>query len=267
MSKQDVFRAWSELLRTLQQDFPQWQEEEIVSQLRLSVPDYAHGIWRVAMPFSPGESRLPDDHRARFAALREQAVNGAQLDLAHVVAAIDVHQNIDLIRDSYASWAGDLGTHVLTNLVRQAQSDVGAPDSMAGLADLQGDIDGDNIARHMPAEAPVAAIVAYYEGDGTLMDGVTVGSRYHTFARDQGLLDSSGIFSADVQEARRALRRQTEEFIELDEISLDSRHPFRLLKALFDGHRHEQIENLLDASLDQFLAIIAAGVARESGLS
>lgn len=259
----DTFQELALLLENLQRDYPHWQEHEIVSQLRRSVPEYAHGIWSVALPFNRGNSDLAHSYQERFEQLRHRAVADEQLDLAHVITSIDVKQSVNIIRDAYASWAGDLGTHVLANFVRQTRVDVGSADSLAGLADLHGDMDGDNIAKHMPEDQAVAAIKAYYHGDEALMQGVTVHSRYSTFSRDLGLLDDGGKFSADRKQVRFALRNRTREFIELDELDLDARHPLKLLKDLFDVHEQAQIDALLNTALDQFLAILASGVARE----
>ncbi len=260
-----VYQELAALLDDLRRDYPHWQEREIVSQLRRSIPEYNQGIWRVAMPFNRGETELAERHRARFEQLRHEAIRGEQLDLAHVITSIDVRQSVDIIRDAYASWAGDLGTHVLANFTRQAPVDVGSEDSLAGLEDLHGDLDGDNIATHMPAGEPVAALVAYYHGDDAFMNGVTVHSRYRTFARDMGLLDDSGDFSANSEQMRRVLHGRVREFIELDEIDRDVRNPLKLLKEFFDADEQAQIGKLLDKAIDQFLAIIAAGVARERG--
>lgn len=251
------------LLKDIQRDHPHWEQNEVVSQLRRSMPEYTRGIWGIALPFNRGDSDLSDAYRERFEQLRQKAIAEEQLDLAHVLTSIDVKQSIDIIRDAYASWAGDLGTHVLANYVRQTRVDVGSPDSMAGLEDLHGDIDGDNIAKHMPEGQALAAIKAYYHGDEALMQGVTVHNRYSTFARDLGLLDDGGKFNANRKQVRFALRNRTREFIELDELDLDARHPLKLLKDLFDAHEQAQINALLNMALDQFLAILASGVARE----
>ena len=186
-----------------------------------------------------------------------------QLDLGHVFTSIDVKQSFDIVRDAYASWAGDLGTHVLANFTRQEQIEVGSPDSLASLADLHGDIDGDNIANHMPQGQAVAAIVAYYQGDDMLMNGVTVRSRFRTFARDMDLLDDGGRVRVDIAHTRYALRNYTREFIEFDEIDLDGRHPLKLLNDLFNEENQAKVNDLLDIALEQFLQIITAGVERE----
>ena len=110
------------LLQDIRREHPAWSQETIISRLRRSMSDYAHGIWRVAMAFNQGESELASPLRERFA---------------------------DRVQ-------------------------VGAPDSVAGLADLQGDMDGDNIARHVPEGQAATAVVAYYSGDETFMGGVTI---------------------------------------------------------------------------------------------
>jgi hypothetical protein len=262
-SKQNVFRELAVLLADLRRDYVQWQEQEIISQIRRSMPEYRQTIWRVALPFSRGDSELPDGYRERFAQLRRKAADLEQVDLGHVFTSIDIRQSIDIVRDAYASWAGDLGTHVLSNFNNQAQIVVGSPDSLASLADLHGDLDGDNIANHMPEGRPVTAVVAYYQGDESLMDGVTVYSRFRTFAGDMGLLDDSGVLRFENVQTRHALRKYTREFIEFDEIDLDGRHPLKLLSDLFDEENQAQVNELLDMALEQFLQIIASGVERE----
>jgi hypothetical protein len=251
------------LLQDLQRDYPHWQQGEIISQLRRTMADYTHGIWSIALPFNRGDSELPEIYRQRFAMLRQQAVATEKLDLGHVLTSIDVRQSLDLIRDAYASWAGDLGTHVLANLTRQVQVRVGSPDSMAGLADLQGDMDGDNIARHMPEGQAVAAVVAYYTGDETIMNGVTVRNRYTTFARDMRLLDENGNLAIDKEQVRQVFHGRTREFIQLDELNLDLRNPLKLLRDLFDREEQAQIDDLLTITIDQFLNLLAAGLERE----
>ena len=262
-SEVDVFQELTIFLSDLQRDYPHWEQNEIISQLRRSMPEYRQAIWRIALPFSHGDSALAESCRERLNRLRRQAVDAEQLDLGHVFTSIDVKQSFDIIRDAYASWAGDLGTHVLSNFTRQAQVEVGSPDSLASLADLHGDIDGDNIANHMPEGQPVAAVVAYYQGDGALMDGVTVRSRFRTFARDMNLLDEGGIVHSDKVHARHALRNYTREFIEFDEIDLDGRHPLKLLNDLFNEEDQAKVNDLLDMALEQFLQIIASGVEQE----
>ena len=154
---------------------------------------------------------------------------------------------------------------MLANFTRQEQIEVGSPDSLASLADLHGDIDGDNIANHMPQGQAVAAIVAYYQGDDMLMNGVTVRSRFRTFARDMDLLDDGGRVRVDIAHTRHALRNYTREFIEFDEIDLDGRHPLKLLNDLFNEENQAKVNDLLDIALEQFLQIIIAGVERERG--
>jgi hypothetical protein len=259
-SGQYTFEDLAALFSDLQRDYPHWSQRMIISQLRRTMPAYTHGVWSAAMPFDRGDSELGDEYRARFKALRRRAITENGFDLAHVLTSIDVMLSVDFIRNAYASWAGDLGTHVLANLSRQASLTVGAPDSPAGLADLHGDIDGDNIATHMPSDKPLAAVLAYYQRDPTCMDGVTVDSRFTTFARDQGLLDGAGVFGVDIDRARRAFHARTREFIMFEELDLDARHPLKLLKDLFEADEKRQIDALLDSALDQFLAIIAAGV-------
>lgn len=262
-SKQTVFQELGALLAELRREYPQWREHEIISQIRRSMPEYRQTIWRVALPFSRGDSDLADGYRERFAQLRRKGVDLEQVDLGHVFTSIDIKQSVDIVRDAYASWAGDLGTHVLSNFNKQAQIVVGSPDSLASLADLHGDIDGDNIANHMPNGQPVSAVIAYYQGDETLMNGVTVRRRFHTFARDMNLLDDRGAVRTEKVPARHVLRNYTREFIEFDEIDLDGRHPLKLLNDLFDPHKQELLEQLLDAALDQFLLIINLGVEQE----
>jgi hypothetical protein len=262
-SKQTIFQELAALLAELRREYPQWQEQEIISQIRRSMPEYRQTIWRVALPFSRGDSDLPDGYRERLAQLRHHAVDLEQVDLGHVFTSIDIKQSVDIVRDAYASWAGDLGTHVLSNFNKQAQVVVGSPDSLASLADLHGDLDGDNIANHMPEGQPVTAILAYYEGDETLMDGVTVHSRFHTFARDMDLLDESGLLRVEKIHTHHALHKYTREFIEFDEIDLDGRHPFKLLGDLLNEENQARVNDLLDTALAQFLQIIASGVERE----
>ena len=262
-SEIDVFRELALLLGDVQREFPQWQEGEIVSQMRRSMPEYRHGVWSVAMPFNRGDSELPDRYRERFNQLRRQAVEVEQLDLGHVFTSIDVKQSFDIVRDAFASWAGDLGTHVLANFTNQAQVEVGSPDSLASLPDLHGDLDGDNIANHMPEGQAVTAVVAYYQGDDAVMNGITVYNRFRTFARDMDLLDGNGNFGVDKERMRQVFRRRVRQFIELDEIDLDGRHPIELLSDLFDEENQAKVNDLLDIALDQFLAIIASGVDHE----
>lgn len=261
----DVFQELAALLTDVQRDYTHWDEGEVISQLRRSMPEYRQAIWRIALPFSRGDSQLPDRYRERLDQLRRQAADLEQVDLGHVFTSIDVKQSVNIIRDAYASWAGDLGTHVLANFTNQAQVEVGSPDSLASLADLHGDIDGDNIANHMPEGQAVTAVLAYYQGDETLMDGVTVRSRFRTFARDLGLLDDGGNVRTGELHARHALRSYTREFIEFDEIDLDGRHPLKLLSDLFNEENQAKVNELLDSAIEQFLAIIANGIEREQG--
>lgn len=266
-NKSDIFQVLTALLQDIQRDYPHWQQREIISQLRRTMPEYTRGIWGLAMPFNRGDSDLPDSYCERFAQLRQKAATGEQLDLAHVLTSIDVKQSIDIIRDAYASWAGDLGTHVLANLTHQAKVDVGSPESLANLADIHGDIDGDNIARHMPEGQAVTAVIAYYQGLETVMDGVTINSRYRTFARDMGLLDENGSFTADKERIRLILHNRIREFIMLDDLDPDAGHSLSLMEALFDENNQAQISELLDMAIDQFLAIIASGVELERRVS
>ncbi len=258
---QSTYRELAALMGDLRRDYPGWRQNDIVSQIRRSMPEYTRGVWSLAMPFNRGDSDLPDGYRDRFQQLRLKAIADDQLDLAHVFTSIDVKQSIDIIRDAYASWAGDLGTHVLANFARQAQVRVGDAGSLASLEDLQGDIDGDNIARHMPEDRALDALLAYYRGDETLMNGVTVDSRYQTFARDMGLLDAEENFSANRERVLRVLRDRTREFIEFDD--LDLRNPLTLLEDLFDASEEARIDDLLETALDQFLEIVAAGLRHE----
>ena len=264
MSKRIVFSdTLVALLQDLQHDYPDWQQGEIISQLRRTMPDYTHGIWNIALPFNRGDSELPQRYRRRFETLRQQAIADEELDLGHVLTSIDVRQSLDLIRDAYASWAGDLGTHVLANLTRQVQVKVGSSDSMASLPDLHGDMDGDNIARHMPEGQAVAAVVAYYAGDEAFMNGVTVKNRYTTFARNLRLLGEDDKVAMDKESVRQMLVGRTWEFIQLDELDLDLRNPLKFLKDLFDAGEQAQIDELLAIAVDQFLNLLAAGIERE----
>lgn len=78
MGKKLVFFAQlASLFSDLRAQYPHWEEAHIVSQLRRSIPEYAHGVWSVALPFNCGESALTDDHRARSARLREEAIANA----------------------------------------------------------------------------------------------------------------------------------------------------------------------------------------------
>ena len=259
----NTFQELAALLGDLQRDYPHWQESEIISQIRRSIPEYSHGVWSVAMPFNRGDSDLPASCRERFERVRQRAFDEERLDLAHVFTSIDIKQSFDIVRDAFASWAGDLGTHVLANFTHHTEVEVGTPDSLAGLEDLHGDIDGDNIANHMPVGKAVAAVRAYYLGDEALMNGVTVYRRFRTFARDMDLMDGDGNFGVDREQMRHVFRRRVQQFIELDEIDLDGRHPLRLLIDLFDEEDQAQVNKLLDTTLDQFIDIIASGVGRE----
>lgn len=251
------------LLSSIRRDYPQWEEGTIVSHLRRSIPDYAHGIWRIAMPLNQGASALKPSYAQRFAALREQAIAEDAVDLGHVVTSIDVGQSLALIDSSFASWAGDLGTHVLANLTHQRPSTVGALDSMASLADLHGDMDGDNIARHLPPGQAAAAVVAYYAGDEAFLDGVTWRTRYHTFARDLGLLDESGTLTIEHTSAYQALRTRALAFIELNELIVDVRHPLQALREMVLTDQQARLEELLDEAAAQFLVLLDAGLTRE----
>jgi hypothetical protein len=262
-SELTIFQELVAFLDDVQQNCPQWEEAEVVSQIRRSMPEFRQRIWRISLPFNRSESDLPDRYRERLDYLRRRAETVEKLDLGHVFTSIDIRQSVDIVRDAYASWAGDLGTHVLSNFTNEAQVVVGSPDSLASLADLHGDIDGVNIANHMPEGKPVTAIAAYYQGNELLMNGVTVYKRFSTFACDLNLLDNSGTKCVDKVPAHHPLRGYTREFIEFDEIDFDGRNPFTLLSELFNEENQAKVNHLLDVALEQFLQIIASGVEQE----
>ena len=70
---QDSFQELASLLADVQRDFPRWEQDEVISQIRRSMPEYRDTIWRIALPFNVGESDLPDTLRERFDQLRRQA--------------------------------------------------------------------------------------------------------------------------------------------------------------------------------------------------
>jgi hypothetical protein len=228
------------------------------------MPDYTHGIWRVALPLNQGDSALAGPLVAQFHMLRGQAIAADAVDLGHVLTALDIWQSVTLIESDFGSWAGDLGTHVLANATRSSNTAVGDEASLAGLADLQGDMDGDVIALHLPTGRPLDALAAYYTGDETLLNGVTWRRRYHTFAADLGLLDTDGKLAVDAAWAREGLAARARTFIELDEVVAGARHPLRGLRALFERDEQAQIEAALDTAVGQFLDLLAAGLAREA---
>jgi len=252
-----------ELVKKIKEKHPDWTEEEIVSQLRRSIPEYTQGIWSMAMPFNKGPSIMEKEFQQEFLDIRKQMQTEMGVDLGHVVASMDIARSFDIIDDTYISWAGDLGSDVLQNFRNGTPMQIGTNNSRASMPDLLGDIDGDNIAHHMPKGYELESLFDYYEGSGIHTGGVSINNRYKTFATDLGLLDQNGNFQPT---AVNRLEDKVTGFI-YDSNSVNNlRHPLETFGSIFSGNAQfiptSNVPNLTRSAAEQFLKIIQTGLSK-----
>lgn len=196
--------------------YPEWRQRDLIAHLRRAIPGYAEGVWTAAMPLNAGPSALPPPLRRRFVRLLRRHTKETGVDLGHVFVCLDLALNPDTIDDRYASWAGDLGLHALSNYARRRDVPIGQPDtrSHANRADLLADLDGDVLARRLrlwPGRE-LEAVCAYYaprpqgegvrspalrEGSGEGVAPVHVARRFALFLAGNNLLDEAGDVRAD----------------------------------------------------------------------
>ncbi len=146
--------------------YPEWRQRDLIAHLRRAIPGYAEGVWTASMPLNAGPSALPPPLRRRFVRLLRRHTAETGVDLGHVIVCLDLALNPDTIDDRYASWAGDLGLHALSNYARRRDVPIDLPDtrSHANRSDLLADLDGDVLARrlHLWPGRELDAVFAYY---------------------------------------------------------------------------------------------------------
>ncbi|NJO16364.1 MAG: hypothetical protein HC877_11645 [Thioploca sp.] len=249
-----------ELTQAIETAHPDWCQSDIVSQLRRSIPEYSRGIWSAAMPFNRGPSLLEENFQHKFREIVQQMIKQEGIDLGHVVASIDIAQSFDIIDDTHASWAGDLGSAVLTSFRERDHLQIGPVGSRASMPDLLGDIDGDNIAHHMLEGQELEALFNYYQGIGE----VNMSNRYTTFAQDLGLLDQVGRFQSN---AINIIESHTKSFIYSSNFIDNVRHFRKLVDGVLSGEVqpifNTDIPNLIQNAAEQFREIIETGLHGE----
>lgn len=178
-------------LDALQAAYPLFGQRWVISHIRRAIPGYAEGVWTAAMPTNAGPSAFPKPIRQHLVNLLIKDAAESGVDLGHVLVCLDVRRTPNLIEDDFASWAGDLGLHALTNYLDGTAVPVGAPGSHAATEDLLGDIDGANIALRAPRGRELDAMFAYYQTEVPAFMP-SAASRFATFLGDMDLLDAQG---------------------------------------------------------------------------
>ena len=249
-----------ELYTAIQKNHPDWDQSRIVSELRKV--DYGSNdgrIWDMAMPFNRGNSNLSAAEQFDFQRIRQDMIQQDDLDIGHVLVAMDVQQSFDTITDSHASWAGDLGTAVLD--AHASGSNVQLGTNSASTADLLADVDGVNIAKHMESGHEMEALFNYYLGNGEHCEGATIKERFSTFSADQDLLTDKG-----------EMKTNAAEIIDDDITSfIYKNNLISNINGLFDGRLPggefiptSDIPNLVDQSAEQFIDILEQGMRLEN---
>jgi hypothetical protein len=260
-SMQKHMNEFKELYSSIQKNHPDWDQSQIASELRKV--DYGSDdgrIWDMAMPFNRGNSQLSAAEQSDFQKIRQEMIQQDDLDIGHVLVAMDVQQSFDTITDSHASWAGDLGTAVLD--AYSSGSNVQLGTNSASAADLMADIDGVNIANHMESDHEMDALFNYYLGNGEHCEGATINDRFSTFSADQNLLTDKGEMKTDAAE-----------IIDDDITSFIYNNNFiNNISNLFNGKLPggefiptSEIPNLIDQSAEQFINILDQGMKSENG--
>lgn len=252
-------RAFQKLYENIKCEHPGWLQDEILTNLRKT--DYGtpnSSLWEIAKPFSRGDSYLSVTHQAEFQRLRQRMLQCDRLDIGHVLTAVDVEIRWDIIINSHASWAADLGIAVLEAYI--AGTDVKLGSSSASPAELLADIDGANIANSMTSGHEMDAIVAYYLGVGDHCGGVDVHSRFTTFADALQLIEPGGHLKPDAPDI---INKDISCFIYqnnfIDNLRgfMDGRLPGREFTPCSD------IPRLITQSANRFIEFVYQGVMKE----
>ena len=205
------------LIADIRAAYPDWRQRDLIAHFRRAIPGYAEGVWTASMPLNAGPSALSPPLRRRFVRLLRRHTAETGVDLGHVFVCLDLALNPDTIDDRYASWAGDLGLHALSNYARRRDVPIDLPDtrSHANRSDLLADLDGEALARRLrfwPGRE-LDAMLAYYAplpgplppGEGVrspspwegLGEGEAapahVSRRFRLFLADNDLLDADGV--------------------------------------------------------------------------
>ena len=154
------------LIADIRAAYPDWRQRDLIAHFRRAIPGYAEGVWTASMPLNAGPSALSPPLRRRFVRLLRRHTAETGVDLGHVFVCLDLALNPDTIDDRYASWAGDLGLHALSNYARRRDVPIDLPDtrSHANRSDLLADLDGEALARRLrfwPGRE-LDAMLAYY---------------------------------------------------------------------------------------------------------
>lgn len=261
-SLQKHMNELKELTTMIQGNHPDWDQSRILSELRKV--DYGSDdgeLWSMAMPFNNGDSQLTAAEQQEFQRIREDMIQQDDLDIGHVLVSMDVQQSLDIIEDSHASWAGDLGTAAEDAYIAGTSVRLGT--GSATVADLMGDIDGDNIANHMEKGHEMDALFNYYLGQGQHCDGKTINDRFSTFSADLNLLDETGAMKSDAAD-----------LIEGDITSFFYMNNFKNnVKGISEGELlngefipTSDIPDLIEESAKDFVEMIDQGIQQEQSM-
>jgi hypothetical protein len=251
---------FSELVKGIQAAHSDWTQEDIVSQLRRSIPEYTDIQWAIAMPFNSFPSDLEDKFKTDFNNIIENMKKEDGIDLGHVLVSIDMELSFHvpyIIDNIDVSWAGDLGSAVSKDVnAKTTLTPIGTKKSLANMPDILGDIDGDNIAKHMQSEHALDAIIDYYRGTSIDKDGVNIKNRYRTFANDLNLLDNNGNIKYNA--ANTIINKGIIGFIKLNNLGR-----FLLWPPWAMIQHVTKLREISQIAAKQFVDIISKGIKKE----
>lgn len=204
----------------LRGEYPQWRQRDFIAHFRRAIPGYAEGVWTATMPLNAGPSRLRPDQAAHLWELLQRHSAESGVDLGHVLVCLDLALNPNTIEDHFASWAGDLGLHALTNYLNRSDIAIGGPDALshANRADLLADLDGEVLARRLWPGRELDAIFAYYDDEppsdpDAARPSPHFSRRFELFLNDHDLLDDDGQVRHDAASSRGLIHRHTTRYI------------------------------------------------------
>jgi hypothetical protein len=250
--------------------YPDWRQRDLIANFRRAIPGYAEGVWTATMPFNSGPSNLPPAMRERLGALLQADAAESGVDLGHVLVCLDLAANPDTIDDHFASWAGDLGLHALTNFSEGTAVPAGLPDPLthASLSDLLADLDGEILARRAEPGREMDALLAYYADEPPADPAAAHHSRrFRLFLADHDLLDERGALRAGAAEPGGFLYRAVARYVFWEQLKnhLARFRPGRMIRLAARGGFEDapELRAEIGRTVEGFVAFLREGLERE----
>lgn len=222
LSLQRHINELRELTNTIQNNHRNWNQSRILSELRKvdTSPD-DDILVELAISINCDRSQMTFDEQICFREIKKSLIQTNDLDISRVIVTMDARQHFNNLRSVNSTQSDKPGS--VLKLTSLSTKPINSKTYNLTKAELNGKIDGGNIANHMEKEYEMDALFNYYLCDGPHCDGITFNARFSHFLSDLQILNEiwtvisankeCALRSSDQNHSQELKNKQEEELI------------------------------------------------------